>query len=36
MTSLLEPVMIVIMGGINGGITLSILMPLMEINDFVQ
>jgi general secretion pathway protein F len=36
MTSLLEPVMIVIMGGINGGITLSILMPLMQINDFVQ
>jgi general secretion pathway protein F len=36
MTSLLEPVMIVIMGTINGGITLSILMPLMQINDFVQ
>jgi len=36
MTSLLEPIMIVIMGTINGGITLSILMPLMQINDFVQ
>jgi len=36
LTSLLEPVMIVIMGTINGGITLSILMPLMQINDFVQ
>jgi len=36
MTSLLEPIMIVVMGAINGGITLSILMPLMQINDFVQ
>jgi general secretion pathway protein F len=36
MTSMLEPIMIVIMGTINGGITLSILMPLMQINDFVQ
>jgi general secretion pathway protein F len=36
LTSLLEPVMIVIMGTINGGITLSILMPLMEINEFIQ
>lgn len=36
LTSLLEPVMIVIMGTINGGITVSILMPLMEINQFVQ
>lgn len=36
MTSLLEPIMIVIMGTINGGITLSILMPLMQINNFVQ
>jgi general secretion pathway protein F len=36
MTSLLEPIMIVVMGGINGGITLSILMPLMQINDFIQ
>jgi general secretion pathway protein F len=36
LTSLLEPIMIVVMGGINGGITLSILMPLMQINDFIQ
>jgi general secretion pathway protein F len=36
MTSLLEPIMIVIMGGLNGGIAISILMPLMQINEFVQ
>lgn len=36
MTSLLEPAMIVFMGGISGGIAFSILMPLMSINEFVQ
>jgi general secretion pathway protein F len=36
MTSLLEPIMIVIMGSLNGGIAISILMPLMQINEFVQ
>lgn len=36
MTSLLEPIMIVLMGGLNGGIAISILMPLMQINEFVQ
>lgn len=36
MTSLLEPAMIVIMGGISGSIAFSILMPLMRINEFVQ
>ncbi|UJR83559.1 type II secretion system inner membrane protein GspF [Sandaracinus amylolyticus] len=36
MTSLLEPAMIVVMGGISGGIAFSILMPLMRINEFVQ
>jgi general secretion pathway protein F len=36
MTSLLEPIMIVIMGSLNGGIAVSILMPLMQINEFVQ
>jgi general secretion pathway protein F len=36
LTSLLEPLMIVIMGLISGGITFSILVPLMRINEFVQ
>lgn len=36
MTSLLEPAMIVVMGGISGGIAFSVLMPLMRINEFVQ
>lgn len=36
MTALLEPIMIVVMGGLSGGIAFSILMPLMQINEFVQ
>lgn len=36
MTSLLEPIMIVVMGGLSGGIAFAILMPLMQINEFVQ
>lgn len=36
MVSLLEPAMIVIMGGISGGIAFAILMPLMSINEFVR
>jgi general secretion pathway protein F len=36
MTSMLEPIMIVIMGSVTGGIALSILMPLMQINEFIQ
>lgn len=36
MTSLLEPAMIVIMGTLSGGIAFAILMPLMQINEFVQ
>ena len=36
MTSLLEPLIIVVMGGISGGIAFSILMPLLQINEFVQ
>lgn len=36
LTSLLEPIMIVIMGGTSGGITFAILMPLLQLNDFVQ
>ncbi len=35
MTALLEPIMIVIMGGIVGGIAFSILMPLMKLNEFI-
>lgn len=35
LTSLLEPLMIVFMGVIIGGIAMSILMPLMQINEFV-
>jgi general secretion pathway protein F len=36
MTSMLEPLMIVLMGGITGGMALSILMPLMQINEFIK
>lgn len=36
LTSLLAPLMIVIMGGMAGSIALSILLPLMQINEFVQ
>jgi general secretion pathway protein F len=36
LTSLMEPIMIVIMGSITGGIAMSILMPLMQINEFIQ
>jgi general secretion pathway protein F len=36
LTSLLGPAMIVVMGVIAGGIALSILMPLMQINEFVK
>lgn len=35
MTSLLEPMLIVVMGGLSGGIAFAILMPLMRINEFV-
>jgi type II secretory pathway component PulF len=35
MDSLLEPMMILVMGGIMGGITFSILLPLMKMGDFV-
>ena len=35
MTSLLEPLIIVIMGGASGAIAFSILMPLLQINEFV-
>jgi len=36
MTSLLEPAMIVVMGGISGSIAFAILMPLMRIAEFMQ
>jgi general secretion pathway protein F len=36
LTSLMEPVMIAFMGTITGSIVMSILMPLMQINEFVQ
>jgi general secretion pathway protein F len=35
-TSLLEPLMIVVLGGIIGFIAFSILMPLLQINQFVR
>jgi general secretion pathway protein F len=35
MASLLEPLMILVMGGITGSIAASILMPLMQMNEFV-
>jgi general secretion pathway protein F len=35
MASLLEPLMILVMGGITGGIAFSILSPLMQMNQFV-
>jgi general secretion pathway protein F len=36
LTSLLEPLMIVVMGGAVGFIAFSILMPLIQMNEFVQ
>lgn len=36
MTALLEPLMILFMGGVSGIIAFSILMPLLQINEFVQ
>jgi general secretion pathway protein F len=35
MTSILEPLIIVVMGGVSAGIAFSILMPLLQINEFV-
>lgn len=35
LTSLLEPILIVILGGLTGGIAFAIIMPLMQINQFV-
>lgn len=36
LTSLLEPIMIVIMGGASGGIAFAVLMPLLQLNEFAQ
>jgi general secretion pathway protein F len=36
LTSMLEPLMIVVMGTMAGSIALSILMPLMQMNEFIQ
>ena len=36
LTSLLEPLMMIVMGGAVGFIAFSILMPLIQMNDFVQ
>lgn len=36
LTSLLEPLMILVMGGASGGIAFSILMPILQMNEFVQ
>ena len=36
MTALLEPMMIILVGGMSGGIAFAILIPLMQINEFVQ
>ncbi len=36
LTSLLEPIMIVVMGGLAGSIAFSILMPLLQMNEFVK
>ncbi|MGO9713252.1 MAG: type II secretion system F family protein [Polyangiaceae bacterium] len=36
LTSLLEPMMMIVMGGAVGFIAFSILMPLIQMNDFVQ
>jgi general secretion pathway protein F len=36
LTTLLEPVMILLMGGSVAFVVFSILMPIMEMNDFVS
>ena len=36
LTSMLEPLIIVVMGGAVGFIAFSIMMPLIQMNDFVQ
>ena len=36
LTSLLEPMMIVLLGGVVGFIALAILMPLIQVNQLVE
>jgi len=36
LTSLLEPLLILVMGGLSGGVAFAILMPLLQLNEFAQ
>ena len=36
LTSLLEPLMILVMGGVVGFIAMSILMPMVQMNELIQ
>ena len=36
LTSLLEPILIVVMGGLSGGVAFSILMPILQMNSMVR
>jgi general secretion pathway protein F len=36
MTSVLEPLLIVVMGTVVGGIAFAILMPLLRLNEMIQ
>jgi type II secretory pathway component PulF len=36
MTSILEPLLIVVMGVVVGGIAFAILMPLLQLNEMIQ
>jgi general secretion pathway protein F len=36
MTSILEPLLIVVMGAVVGGIAFAILMPLLQLNEMIQ
>lgn len=36
LTSILEPLLIVVMGGVVGGIAFAILMPLLQLNEMIQ
>ena len=35
-TSILEPLLIVVMGAVVGGIAFAILMPLLQLNEMIQ
>ena len=36
LTSILEPLLIVVMGAVVGGIAFAILMPLLQLNEMIQ